>query len=101
MIKAVFRESAGKLTGFSISGHAEYDDEGSDIVCAGVSSAVMLICNAATEVFRLKADVSAKDNLIAFSGDVSADRLVRSLMIHLKALSEAYPENISVNISEV
>lgn len=33
MIKAVFEKK-----GFSISGHADYDEYGKDVVCAGVSS---------------------------------------------------------------
>ena len=103
MINASFLRSGGRLSGFSVTGHAGYGDEGTDIVCAGVSSAVMLICNAVTVVYGIGADVSIRENEISLRSDGSgdADRLISALQLHLEALSEEYPENISVNISEV
>lgn len=39
MIKAKFyKDSQGNLSGFDISGHAGYAEEGSDIICAAVSA---------------------------------------------------------------
>lgn len=102
MIQAVFQKSGGSYKSFSVTGHAEYDDEGSDIVCAGVSSAVMLICNAVTEVYKLPAGVIVGDNEISLTlEDDEGGRLIESLALHLNTLSENYPENISVKISEV
>ena len=34
----IFRNSQKKVTGFEISGHAGYAEEGSDIICAAVSA---------------------------------------------------------------
>ena len=103
MIEARFNKSGEELVGFSVTGHAGYDIEGFDIVCASVSSAVMLTCNAITEVFGIRADISAEDNLISCKTAPSADgsKLIESLLIHLTALSEEYPENVTVKISEV
>ena len=103
MLNAQFKRSRGKLIGFSVSGHAGYDIEGFDIVCASISSAVMLICNAITEVFEVKADIVEEDNLISCTIAPCPDgcRLIESLYIHLEALSEEYPENVKVKISEV
>lgn len=42
MIVAEFFRKNGEITGFKVSGHAGYDESGRDIVCAGVSSAVMM-----------------------------------------------------------
>ena len=101
MIQANFKCSRKKLIGFSVSGHSGYDDEGFDIVCASVSSAVMLVCNAITEVYKLPADINVGDNVI--SCEISSDDtlLIDALKLHLSALAEDYPENISVTISEV
>ena len=101
MIQAIFTESQGKLKGFSVSGHSGYDDFGSDIVCASVSSAVMLVCNAITEVYRLPADIKILDNLISCEISSEDDRPIEALRLHLSALEEEYPENISLKISEV
>ena len=49
MIKAEIFSQDGKITGFSISGHAEFAERGKDIYCAGVSTvaqaAYMCIAN--------------------------------------------------------
>lgn len=103
MVEASFRKSHGKLTGFCVKGHSGYDDFGFDIVCASVSSAVMLTCNAITEVFKIKAEISAEDNLIQckISQNEEGSKLIEALMLHLRVLSEDYPENVTVKISEV
>ena len=101
MIKAVFECSGGEFKGFSVSGHSGYSESGSDIVCASVSSAVMLSCNAATEVFKLKADVKAGADSVSLRLYDNDNGVVRALYEHLKALEEDYPENITVKISEV
>lgn len=38
MVRIVFSQKDGFFQGFSTSGHAEYDEEGYDIVCAAVSA---------------------------------------------------------------
>ena len=42
MTKVTFSSQGGKLLSVDILGHAGYAEEGEDIVCAAVSSAVML-----------------------------------------------------------
>ncbi len=103
MIKAEFFRFGGAFRGFSVSGHSGYSDAGSDIVCASVSSAVMLTCNAITEVFGIDADVSSEGGRVKCEIGESRDgsRLISALELHLSGLSEDYPENISVKISEV
>ena len=40
MTKVEIFNHDGRINGFSVSGHSGYAEEGSDIVCAAVSSAV-------------------------------------------------------------
>ena len=40
-----FREPDGTLTGYTFSGHSDYAEQGSDIVCAAVSSAAYMAAN--------------------------------------------------------
>ncbi len=40
MVKVVFKVIDGKFVGVECDGHAEYADEGEDIVCAALSSVV-------------------------------------------------------------
>ena len=63
-LKAVFYKQDGRFSGFSVSGHAGYGSEGNDIVCAAVSSTVMLVCNTITEFFKANAEVKVMENEI-------------------------------------
>ncbi len=54
MINADFQKKDSVIIGFSVKGHAEFADEGEDIVCASVSSAVQLVANAITDFFAIK-----------------------------------------------
>ena len=104
MIKAKFQKSRGRLCGFSVSGHSGYADAGADIVCASVSSAVMLTANAMTDVFKVTdAEVNADDDTVSVRIGESRDgqMLIEALLLHLRVLSKEYPKNISVKISEV
>lgn len=105
MIHADFVKSGDALMGFSISGHAGYDDYGHDIVCASVSSAVQLTVNGVTEILKLKADVTVEDNLIKMmlsqKNAQKAQAFLEALLLHLNLLAEDYEGTIQVNLSEV
>lgn len=103
IIAEFFKTEDDSFKGFHIRGHSGYSERGSDIVCAGVSSAVMLTINTAVEFFGVSADVS-----VISDGDIScdireitgdSDRLIKSLMAHLSELSQEFPKNIKVMLS--
>ncbi|MCC8130522.1 MAG: ribosomal-processing cysteine protease Prp [Oscillospiraceae bacterium] len=100
MITALFKVSeAGSYKGFSVSGHSGYSEAGSDIVCAAVSSAVMLTVNSCIDGFDVNAEPEVIDDTVKFivnKPSENADRLIGSLREHLEALSEEYPDNIAV-----
>lgn len=90
--------------GFTVSGHAGYADFGKDIVCASVSSAVMLTVNTAMQNFNISADLNVGDNVVSCKFKESSSdgaKLLLGLKAHFDALSEDYPKSIKVNISEV
>ena len=104
MIHAVFAKQNGRLCGVTVTGHAGYAEEGTDIVCAAVSSAVQLTANLITDTFREKARVTAEDDRIgitlrAQTGSGSA--VLSGLCDHLHYLSEDYPGTIQIEITEV
>ncbi len=99
-----FIDSQGNPVGFTVSGHAGYATSGKDIVCASVSSAVMLTVNTATENFGLLADCNVSDDTISCKFKESSSegaKLLLGLKAHFEALSEDFPKFIKVNISEV
>lgn len=105
MISAVFTANGKTLTGFQISGHSGYAEEGQDIVCAAVSSAALMAANTITEIQRLRADIAVDDGFLKLnlsSGDAqTASVTLEGLRLHLTALAKEHPQFIHVTISEV
>ena len=105
MIRAEFFSQAGRLTGFTVSGHAGYADAGEDIVCAAVSSAVQLTANGITEVLGMKARVTAKGDTVSLKMDSlpseDVEAFLKALRLHLEVLAEDYPKNVKLTCTEV
>jgi len=104
MITAEFYKKQGTFLGFQIKGHADYSDEGNDIVCASVSSAVQLVANTITECFKINANVKVLENriqLILPQTDNLADKLLQGLFLHMTVLAEDFEGTIKIITSEV
>ena len=105
MTTVTFNCSGNLICGFTVSGHSGYAEEGSDIVCSAVSSAVIMTANTITEIQHINADVTENDgflrlNLSKHEAEKSSV-LLNGLKLHLTALSEEYTKYIKVKISEV
>ncbi|MCQ2462010.1 MAG: ribosomal-processing cysteine protease Prp [Clostridia bacterium] len=99
MTKVRFFSEKGLLTGFEISGHSGYADEGSDIICAGISSAAYMTANTVTEIYRVDADAKVSDGYMCFTckkTDKRADELFRGLKLHLLEFCGQYPDYITI-----
>ena len=83
-----------------ISGHANHNEFGKDIVCASVSSIIYTTLNA---IKCLKDNtIEVKDNEtmeITYKNDEITCKLIDNMMDLLKDLSKDYPKNISVKES--
>ncbi len=105
MINAEFYLKNEVLTGFSIKGHADYDDIGLDIVCAAVTSVVELTVNAITEILKVPASVGAVNDEVKLtlpnSDNIGAIDFLKALRLYLEVLSQDYPQNIQINDLEV
>lgn len=105
MITVTFKTSGDLICGFTVSGHSDYGEEGSDIVCAAVSSVVIMTANTVTEIMHINAKVTESDGFVNM--DLSKPDAERSkyildgLRLHLTALSEQYSNDIKVKITEV
>lgn len=100
MIQVHFFKSGKVYLGFSVSGHAGYADNGEDIVCASVSSAVQLTANGITEVLKLPAEVSAKGDTVRLKLRSETDSPVaqpffEAFALHLELLSQEFEKTIS------
>ena len=64
MIRAEFFYKKGEPRRFVVSGHAGYAENGKDIVCASVSSAVQMAINGITEIVKTNCEVNVKKESI-------------------------------------
>ncbi|WP_050698086.1 MULTISPECIES: ribosomal-processing cysteine protease Prp [Eubacteriales] len=95
----------GDLVGFRISGHSGCGDEGTDIICAAVSSVAYMTANTITEILRVDAEVHAEEGymLVRVPAELAKDcrTLFAGFKLHMLGLEEQYPENINVSYVEV
>ncbi len=101
MIKAVFYKDNGRLSGFSVSGHAGYGTRGNDVACASVSSAAQLVCNTVTEYFGDSAEINVLENLLEMKLDSSCSeasvKLLGSFCEHLGFIGEEFPGAVKIS----
>lgn len=89
----------GVPCGFVIEGHSGRAPQGSDIVCAAVSSAAYMVINTVTDILGVPAEVSETDARLSIrvapGGTAACAHLFEGLDMHLRSLAEQYPENIA------
>ena len=99
MIKVIkYVNEEDKIVGFKCSGHANYAEEGQDIICSAVSSLVINTVNSiekyTSDNFDNKED--EESGLIDFliHSDISneSELLLKSLFLGLQGIIEAYGE---------
>ena len=100
MIRVMFYAGERGFTRVNVSGHAGYAPGGEDIVCSAVSSAVMLIANAITEILGQEADVQVFENEvdIRLPGQPGASALIfmQALHLHLTLLQQQHSKHITI-----
>ncbi|MDD5796551.1 MAG: ribosomal-processing cysteine protease Prp [Oscillospiraceae bacterium] len=106
MIYVNFFKSDYELIGFEVTGHSDYSEKGSDIVCAAVSSAAFMAANTITDVLNVKTKLDYSDDgyikLMLCVADAKACKIImQGFKLHLCSLEEQYKNYIKVTISEV
>ncbi len=106
MVTVKILKHGDDTVGFDVSGHSGYAEEGSDIICAAVSSAVGLCESIINDSFLASAQVSVDEKsarvFLKLPESVSEDirkpcvRVLSSFAQHMLSLSEEYPNNIKV-----
>ena len=106
MTTVAFHLEGSRIVGFDVKGHSGYAEEGSDIVCAAVTSAVRLCECTINDVLGLEASVKVRQKDASISlklpgslgqtNESTCQALLTALMVYCSELHEEYPENISV-----
>ncbi len=103
----IFKDADGCYTGFRCEGHAEYADEGSDIVCSAVSAVTIGCCNA---IEKLTQDVMTVESeggkgllAVDFPDGLSHDGslLMDAMSLTLRDIANEYSSYIEFHIEEV
>ena len=93
-----------RITGFSVSGHSGYAEEGSDIVCAAISAVVARAETPINDVCGAKAKVRVKDEQARITltlptscdEEESVQAVLAGMMLYLCSLRDEYPDYIEV-----
>ena len=106
MTTVTFLTEESRIIGFDAKGHSGYAEEGEDIVCAAVTSAVRLVEATVNDVMGLCASVKVDQETAAISlrlpgglaptAESTCQNLMTGLMVYLAQLHDEYPENIEV-----
>ena len=100
MIKVDITKKDNKIEKIIMSGHANYDHYGKDIVCAAASSIVITSVNAVLKINEKAITVSDDDDLkiIINTHDSVTDKIIDNMIDLLIELQEQYSKNIKINI---
>ena len=104
MTRVEFFTEDDRITGFSVSGHSGYGEEGTDIVCAAVSAVVTMaeatindVCGAKAKVRVKEENASVRLTLPASCDEEDAVQAVLAgMMLTLISMRDEYPDYIEV-----
>ena len=104
MTRVEFFNQNGRISGFSVSGHSGYGAEGTDIVCAAVSTAVKFADATISDVLGVQAKTKVNDEQARITLTLPASceeedavqAVLTGMMLTLSALRDDYPDYIEV-----
>ena len=104
MTRCEFYTEEDRITGFSISGHSGYDENGQDVVCAAISAVVTMAEATINDVCGAKAKVrvNEEDARITLTLPTSCDEeesvqaVLAGMRLTLCSMRDDYPDYIEV-----
>ncbi len=111
MTTVTFTTKGQRIQAVEFKGHAALADEGQDVLCAALTSAIRLLETTVNDVLAVGAAVKVKEDKALISlklpGDMGEENeavcqaLLAGLMLYLTDLAGEYPENLTVLDMEV
>lgn len=99
MIKVKVEKEKEKVKKVTITGHADYDEYGKDIVCSSVSSIVITTVNGIFSIDSHYLSVEEEKNKMTIQIEQEneiGEKLIQNMISLLEELSRDYPKNIIV-----
>ncbi len=107
---AIIKDRSGRKCGFRCSGHADYFEQGFDIVCSGISALTHTTVLALEQLVTLPLQI-ATDPETAFlecrwanataEQQTQADLLLKTMCLGLREIQKQYPKNLRLRELEV
>lgn len=106
MIKAVFeRNRSGRILSYKITGHADFSEYGSDIVCAAVSAVAISTVNGIDALAKVRPQIVANENdggylQVTMPEDMSQKEsdisqiLLENLLLSIQSIQAQYQDYI-------
>ena len=100
MTTAKFLFSDETVISFELSGHSGAGEEGTDIVCSAISSAVYMAANTIIEIMKLNPETVVRDGYLKVKMALEDARkskvITDGLYLHLSELQSQYPNNLKL-----
>lgn len=98
MINVEYIENKANIAHIKISGHANYDDYGKDIVCSAVSAISIGALNALRNIENYA--ITQKEGLIIIESKNESSYedniILQTMLIQLKTIEQSYPKFIQI-----
>ncbi|MBM7556194.1 ribosomal-processing cysteine protease Prp [Halanaerobacter jeridensis] len=102
MIKIKIKRKQGNIVHFSAEGHAEYAEQGQDIICAAVSAILQTAAFGLINYLELRPEISTQDGWLScrLSSEVAQDKEVQAILgamlAGLRETVQEYPDYIKI-----
>lgn len=99
MIKIKIQKQDDYIKKIKITGHANYDERGKDIVCASVSSIAITSVNVILKMDDKAINVKQSDGLLeidVLKHDTNIKIVLENMIDMLKELSKDYEKNVKI-----
>ena len=100
----IFKKN-GKICEYQIKGHSGFAEEGSDIVCAGISTAGQMALIALNEVLKLDVEFDIKDAYLHVFlkdfQDAKAQVVLRAMEKTFEDITKNYDKNVRMEVRDV
>ena len=105
MTKIVIFKKNGMISEFQIKGHSGYAEEGSDIVCSGISVASQMALVGLVEVLKLNVQQDIKDGYMHitindFQND-KAQAILSAMELTLQDIAKNYARYVKMEVKNV
>ena len=101
MVRATYTVEDSKHT-LVVKGHANYDEYGKDIVCAGISALVQALIGWIEEKYYrcdcISVDTKAGEVIISCYGDDDISAVFYMTVVGLRQIADSYPDHIQIDI---